>query len=276
MIDFDLSKVEFSENDIKRNVIIPSKLTPELAYFIGIHVGDGCLYLYKRKTCRTIDYNLSYYGHEIDELEFHKNYILPLIKRLFNIDVWIKTGHKGVIELCFRSKAVFYFLSRVIGLPVGSKKDIDVPHIIKEADIDIKKAFLRGLADTEGCLTFKKRNKEKHYYPAISIGLQSKNLIYSVKRLLDYLKIDSCVFYNLKSKRNGKINIKHQIELNGEKNIDVWFKILGFNSSKHLTKYSVWKNFGFCPPYTNIIERRKILKGEIDINSYYGPVAQPG
>lgn len=64
------------------------------------------------------------------------------------------------------------------------------------------------------------------------------------------------------------------INLNGLSNLNLWFKEIGFNSSKHLTKYEIWKRFGFCPPNTNIIERRNILKGKININSYYqGPVA---
>jgi len=42
---------------------------------------------------------------------------------------------------------------------------------------------------------------------------------------------------------------------------------------KHLTKYEIGKKYGFCPPNTTILERRNILKGVIDINSYYGAVA---
>ncbi|MBI2106952.1 hypothetical protein HYT57_03130 [Candidatus Woesearchaeota archaeon] len=49
----------------------------------------------------------------------------------------------------------------------------------------------------------------------------------------------------------------------------MWFNEIGFNSSKHLTKYDIWKRFGFCPPYTNILERQKILDETIDVNSYY-------
>ena len=105
---------------------------------------------------------------------------------------------------------------------------------------------------------------------------QSRNLIKISKDFLDCLGIPVCAIYNLKSLRNDKINIRHQIDINGKNNINTWFKVIGFNSSKHLTKYEIWKKFGFCPPNTNIVERRKILKGEIDINSYYGPVAQPG
>ena len=38
---FDLSKVEFSRNDLRLEIKVPKKLTKELAYYIGIHVGDG-------------------------------------------------------------------------------------------------------------------------------------------------------------------------------------------------------------------------------------------
>ena len=272
----DIPKIDFNKSDINRKVTIPTKMTQKLAYFIGVHVGDGCLNAYKRKTCNTIDYNVEYYGHEIDEAEFHKDYIAPLIKDLFNIKVWVYAGNKTTIRTSFRSKAVFYFLNRVIGLPAGSKRDMNVPSLIKSSNFRIKKAFLKGLTDTDGCISFKKRYKRRNYYPSIGINSQSKSLIIFVKFILDNLKINSCVCYNLRNYRNGKVNFEHQIDISGRKNLDIWMDKIGFNSSKHLTKYDVWKKFGFCPPNTNIIERRKILKGVVDINSYYGPVAQPG
>ena len=269
----DSSKVEFSKNDIERNVKIPSYLTNELAYYIGIHVGDGCLNMYKRKTCNTTDYNLEYSGHAIDESEFHKDYIIPPIKELFNIDPWTGIGKKTTIKTYFRSKAVFTFLSNVVGLPVGSKRDIEIPTLIKMSDLEIKKFFLKGLFDTDGCMTFKKARKQRHYYPSINLASQSKNLIEIVKIFLDYFGIPASASYDLNGVRNGKVNTKHQIDIHGRDNVDKWFKEIGFNSSKHLTKYEIWKKFGFCPPYTNIIERQKILKGIVDINSYYDPVA---
>jgi len=273
---FDTSNIVFSRPDNRRNIILPSYLTQKLSNYIGIHIGDGYLNINKRKNSKSVDYNIEYTGHEVDEIEFHEEYIVPLIRGLFNIEPYLRIGNKTTVRTYFRSKAILTFLKEVIGIPKGNKRDIEVPPIIINSNLKMKKSFLKGLFDTEGSMVFKKRYREKHYYPTISIGSQSKNLIKVVKVFLDEIGIKSCVCYNLRNYRNGKVNFEHQIDISGRKNLDIWMDKIGFNSSKHLTKYDVWKKFGFCPPNTNIIERRKILKGVVDINSYYGPVAQPG
>ena len=44
---------------------------------------------------------------------------------------------------------------------------------------------------------------------------------------------------------------------------------IGFNSTKHLTKYKIWKKFSYCPPNTNIQQRKQILGGNINIEGFY-------
>jgi len=268
----DISKVEFSKNDIKNNIKIPQYLTPELAYLVGIHIGDGCMNIYKRSDCNGLKYIIKYSGHEIDEFELHKKCITPLVKKLFNKKANIYLGYKTTITTEFISKAMLIFFNKSIGIPLSPKKDIDIPKIIKNSNSEIKKAFLKGLADTEFCITFKKRYRQKHYYPSITFGTQSKKLQKSVIKLLKEIGFNLCYISDYKTYRNNKELFINTINLNGLQNLNLWFKEIGFNSTKHLTKYEIWKKFGFCPPNTNIIERRKILKGEIDINSYYkGP-----
>ena len=130
----------------------------------------------------------------------------------------------------------------------------------------MKKSFLKGLFDTEGSMVFKKRYREKHYYPTISIGSQSKNLI---KVFLDEIGIKSCASYDVDCFRNWKNCKRNVVDIYGENNMNLLFGKIGFDSSKHLTKYKIWNKFGFCLPYTDILERKKILKWEININSYY-------
>ena len=50
---------------------------------------------------------------------------------------------------------------------------------------------------------------------------------------------------------------------------DKWIKDIGFKNPKHYTKVKIWKKFGFCPPNTKIMERKKILNNEINPYSYY-------
>ena len=43
LMNFDLSKVELSKNDVRRGITLPILLSKELAEFIGIVIGDGHL-----------------------------------------------------------------------------------------------------------------------------------------------------------------------------------------------------------------------------------------
>jgi len=268
----DTSKVEFSIKDIKNKIKIPKSMTKELAYLIGVHIGDGTMGLYKNKK----DYQISYTGHLLDEKEFHIGIIKPLFKKLFNketkISFDLRRNHSS-LRTYLRSKAIFTFFNRSLYLPLGPKTNCDIPSVIKNSNLGIRKAFLRGLADTEFCLTFKRRYREKHYYPSIKFAIQSRKLKESVLNLLKELGFTPCSLTNYSNYKKNTKTFINTIDLNGCESINLWFRKIGFNSTKHLTKYNVWKKFCFCPPNTNIIERRKILKGEININSYYGPVA---
>ena len=77
--------VEFSWKDLQRGVKIPEKMTLELAEETGIHLGDGCLYVYTDKNgAKFHQYSVS--GDLRDEEIYHLNYVVPLIKRLYNLE----------------------------------------------------------------------------------------------------------------------------------------------------------------------------------------------
>lgn len=114
-MNFDLSGVEFSNNDLVSGTRIPQNLTKDLAYFIGVHIGDGTLFLYRKGSHHYIICT----GHLIDEYKFHKDIIIPLIKKLFNKDAYLiedKRENRSSLRTYFKSKATFTFLSKVINL----------------------------------------------------------------------------------------------------------------------------------------------------------------
>lgn len=261
---FNLSKVEFSNKDIKNRIIIPTKLTQELAYFIGIHFGDGSMTFNKTKK----NYNINYSGHIIDEYDFYTQDIAQLIKKIFNKDVksYKSINQKGKwVNIYFYSKAISTFLNRVIGLPYGSKNNSSIPYCIKNSNLKIKSVFIKGLADTDFCLSFKKRDKILNYYPVISISTCNITLIKELNLLLTRFGFSITKILNYPTERNGKKLITNQININGTKAIDLWMSKIGFNSPKHLTKYLIWKKYGFCPPNTNLLQRKEILNGKLDI-----------
>lgn len=266
----DLSLVEASKCDIKRKIKLPVALDEKLAELIGIHIGDGNSYKFKDNKNRTI---MSYTGDLEDDFVYYREYVEYLYKKLFGIKLsFIKYGNWFMIRLS--SLAIFTFFTEVLGLPCGKKANtIRIPRIVLNASNEIKCSLLRGITDTDGSLTFKKKHKNVHYYPIIKIDSASRQLIEDVKNILIllgfkiYTQFD-CKEHNIKTK---KIYIKHSIYLSGRKNLDLWIKKIGFKNPKHITKYLIWQKFGFCPPKTTLTQRYSILNEKLDPYSFYSP-----
>ena len=260
-MDLNLSKIEFSSSDKKRDIIIPNKITKELAELIGIIIGDGSTGIYKGKGY--IHYEIRFYGHKNEDFEYYKNNVNKLFKKLFNVNLKIRNyksqGNTSFITI--DSKAIVFFLSKILKIPTGQKSSITkIPNYIKTSSIEIKTAFMKGLADTDASLTFKKKHKDKHYYPIISLNQKSEKMIKDVDKMLKIFGFHTYTQYNIIKKDSRGFNTKsHSIYLSGKKNLENWMNLIGFNNPKHKTKYLIWKKFGFCQPYTTLIQRNKIL-----------------
>lgn len=68
--------------------------------------------------------------------------------------------------------------------------------------------------------------------------------------------------------KNLNETYQYEIALIGS-NALIYTNKIGFNNPVNITKYTIWKKFGFCPPKLSSEERRKILKGDINPYSYY-------
>ena len=209
-----MNNINFSKNDLKTGIKVPNKLTEDLAYLIGIHVGDGSMNYYEQKR----EYILSYTGHLIDEEELYLNQVVTRFKLLLNKKPSIYKQYRDTtIIVIIRSKGIFHFFHQEIGLPKGSKSAIEIPKIIQESSQKYKIKFLKGIADTEFCLTFKKKYKLKHYYPVINYSTPNIVLINQVKTSLLELGFMPLLGLNYQTERNGKHLTTNQLELNGVK-----------------------------------------------------------
>ena len=253
MMKFDLTKVEYSRNDIRHGIKIPEYLTPELAYFLGFHVGDGYMKIVRRGL--TVDYRLSYDGHHINEYSCYQQFLKPLIKNLFNKEVPVVRTKKGTVNISFYSKAILTFFHYCCEISFSPKRNIDIPNIIKNSSLNMKANFLRGLADTDFSLSFKKDGK----YPTINHGTYSKTLHESVKCLLVELGITYFAATYHRERKGTKL-ITYHIDINGKKNLKQWMELIGFSSYNTITRYLVWSEVGKLSPGTNIYDRIKILE----------------
>lgn len=222
-LKLDNSKINFSKYDLIKGIKLPNKLTPELAEEVGMHFGDGFL------SSRRYDYRLK--GNPKDEREYYLDYIKPLFKELFNLDLNIKKYERSFgFELY--SQAFWEFKTKVLGIKSGKKYGITFPESMKVNNQKILASFIKGLFDTDGCVSFKTRYGYNQYYPVIALALTSKKLIRDVGEILFMLGFNPSVNYN------GQYGI---ITLNGINAFKRYEELIGWSSQKNLNRVEEWK-----------------------------------
>jgi hypothetical protein len=229
----------FSYYDIKRKVKIP-EFNENLAEFWGILSGDGFL----TKTGRV--HRLGVCFHLKDDIHYSR-YVKLLIKNLFNIEPTISIKKKEtILYLLVHSKGITDFISEN-NFPIGIKKDkLKIPKWIANNNKFVKR-YLRGLIDTDGCLFYPKKGTYKvNKYPVIEIKIHDKTFIKNIGTLINNLGFKV-------------VRQKYKIQLNGIQNLNKWLDVIGFKNIKHITRYLIWKKYGFCPPGTNLKERLNLL-----------------
>lgn len=259
---FDLSKINFSIFDLKRGLKLPNELNEGLAEDLGIMVGDGYIGKLVRLK-RAADYYINCYGNAITDRRFYGEYVKNLKKSLFNLDFRFSNKKKNTCELKINSKGLLEFYTKVCGLPSGKKVGIGIPLIVKDSNENIKCSFIRGLADSDFSLTFRRKGKKIMYYPLIRIKTSSKNLILDLELLLNKMGFKITTSYDLKSRHpvTNNISIGHELSLNGVSNLEFWMEKIGFSNPKNLLKllkYNLWKTNGFCEDDLKI---REIMMG---------------
>lgn len=260
-MELNLHKIEFSHKDIKRNIKLPKTLSPNLIELIGIILGDGHLDNTKRKG-NAQNRRIVIHGNLTDDIDYFKH-INSLFKDLFGIKLKLGKYRKNELYAIIDSKAIFSFL-KYLEIPVGNKGLIKIPSYIIKSKTDIFH-FIRGLFDTDGSITFKRKdNKKIHYYPVLKFSSKSHYIIKQLSNIFNKNNIKNYAFLKKQRIRKGTITYISYIDINGKKNLKRWMKLIGFNNTKHLTKYKIWKNFGFSPPYTTLKQRKEILKGKIN------------
>jgi len=158
LIEFDTSKIQFSRGDIERGIILPEKMSAELAEEMGVHLGDGSMNIYdyvNKHGIRRKLYPIQFTG-SLEEKVYYKH-LSGLIKNLYGFGgLLVYPSKDKTIKLEIYSKAIVHFKANVLNLPLGKKTDFaSVPLIL----FNLKRFlpdFMRGLGYTDFSLTFKK------------------------------------------------------------------------------------------------------------------------
>ena len=241
--------------------------------FLGWHTGDGCISVNNRYS----EYTLT--GDITEEYPFYKNIVVPAFNEIFKIHLKRPVELKryksvGVCGIYVFNKDFVTMLQQNFGLISGKKISIKIPHNIETESQKIN--FLRGLYDTDGSIYFCKSNyKTKreslytmfHYAPKIKIAGISRILIEQVYELLCGLDFSPRIQKSIQQRKNEYS--MHSVVLDRRKDVLKWLENIGFRNMKHLTKAQIWRKFGFCPPYTTLQERLKILNGTLNPLLFY-------
>jgi len=225
---FDLSKIDFNKSDIKKHIILPKRMSADLAEEVGLHLGDGSMNFYKNRGF----YQLR--GHITDDKEHYNSRIKFLYKKLYNLDIHIRDMKStGVIGFQIWSDAIINFKNKIIGLPLGKKDKIMMPDVIHTKVLFF--SFLRGLFDTDGSLYIE--NKRGKKYPRIDLKTTSKKLSSQIFELLNKYGINNSLYEYKRKEKNW--NNLYSVIVRGFKNVRRWQKYVGSNNPKHIKKFGL-------------------------------------
>ena len=234
---FNTQNIENSFHDRKKGIILPIQLTSELAEEIGIHLGDGFL------SSRRNEYRLK---GDKKERDYYTLFIRQLFKKLYNLEINLKDYENTFgFELC--SKSIWTFKNKVLGIKAGRKRYMNFPEIIKVNNKEVLGAFLRGIYDTDGSLSFRSSKKNKKYYPIIKLCLIAKNIIDGVAEILQMLGLEPYCYQD----KRGYYNIA----LNGYARLERYCELIGWHNQKHIKKFDIWKE-NYPQLSSNIILRQ--------------------
>ncbi|MBN2067284.1 MAG: hypothetical protein JW744_02355 [Candidatus Diapherotrites archaeon] len=250
-------------------LVLEQKMNPDLAEVCGIHAGDG----YLRNDGRRRELDIS---GGFEEKDYYDNHIVPLFERVFNIKIKPRFfSHRNTYGFVIRDKSAIEFMHS-LGFPYGKKTlTVSVPEqVLQSRDLDIIYRFIRGMFDTDGSLSFRKRGGsgysksylKRHTYPIISLGVCSKNLWEGTCRLLMKTGFQFTVSYQQPNDNNHQ---KYKIELRGDANVINWINLIDFKNPIKFNRFLIWKKFGFMPPELTYKQQNKILGGGINPNAYY-------
>jgi intein/homing endonuclease len=210
------------------------------AELLGLHLGDGTLYLINKK--------YPFWGLRggLDEKKFYDEHILPLVTTLFGplFKTKIRSTSKGRfyygIQTC--KKALISFLLDQ-GLTPGAKVyTTSIPAHIIQGNRNNKNAVVRGLFDTDGCIRFQRKNGgEKDTYPNIEWGVTSKQLAKDIQTLLIGLQ------FRCKLTKSSEYL---KVSLNGHE-ASRFFNIVQPKNVKHLKRFGFWMKYRYFIPTTS-------------------------
>lgn len=219
---FDILKLKYDGWNIRKKVDFPERPTPELAEMIGIMLGDGGIYLNKKKNYHT---TIAFHKNEVSYLF----YVKKLFEKFFSPYLFYVNELKDEYLLTNISKCVGGFMV-IVGLSEGNKvkNKVRIPDWVFSRREFICRC-IKGLFDTDGCVYRKYEN-----YLQIQFKLGCFHLLESIREALIKLNFNPT---KMQRELNHKNRYGWKIYLSRQNEIQRFFKEIKPMNKKHILRY---------------------------------------
>ncbi len=189
LASIERQKANNPESPFVAKIVDHPRYSEDLAEFVGILLGDGCI----NKNQISISLNST------DDVDY-ANYVIKLIEQLFNYlpSKIVKRDANVTVILLSRINIVRFLLS--IGMKAGNKvaHQVEVPQWILD-NIEYSRKCLRGLIDTDGCIYVDRHLIKAKLYMNLGLNFTNHSLplidfVKSTWRRLDYHSTQSSSF----------------------------------------------------------------------------------
>lgn len=215
--------------------LVPDTNSEKFAEFIGILLGDGCIYSNKESICVT--------GDKLLDREYFERHLNKLISELFSVDYYNYLCKKSRgIHCVINSKSLVEFLCPaffVAGDKIKAGAKIPENFFLKK---NLLKACLRGLFDTDGSVC-------PHPNSKVMLIITIKNPVLMGSALKAFDKI------GILAKQS-----KGDIYFYGATKVKRFFDEVGSSNPKHLIKWGIFLRSGIMPK-TKELEELIFLRG---------------
>lgn len=187
-------------------VKLPKVLDYKLAYLLGVIFGDGHLADPNRSYDKKTSYNSEL--RITDQYEETFIFLIKFFEELFGYTPKIYSEKSKVGKYFYRfvihSKPIHRFLMVICGMPTGNKcEKMDIPPLITNAHLELKKWFIVGFFDADGCLRLAQKK-----FPEVSISQLKSKILLSIMEVSKDLGIRWSGPYKCDCQRNHSYVIK--------------------------------------------------------------------
>lgn len=244
---------EFEGNWRTKDCEIPTELTPNLSYWIGLIIGDGCVTISKNDNGR--HQNIDFVNEDQDLLDFFENYLREYF--LANKDEYIsrKNRKNNTWEIKYPCKKLVGYLLKC-GFTKTTALDKKIPCVVKKSSKECIVAFISALFDTDGCCYIQRSRKSTHC--EVSLATSSLQLAKEVQAVLLNLGIVSHLGVSKKAEERyligrtvkSKCAEAYKIRITSQEYLTKFNNIVGFRCSRKNTKLTDYLNTHFNKEYS--------------------------